>query len=345
MAKNQLYTMKNTIKILQLAMVFGVLGAALISAAPASATTVAGYYDQFGNYHFYQTYEYPGTSYGYNQYGYSNTNGLYNVRPTNYSNSFTSCPAGYVYNSFNAVCAPVNQQAGSVATTFSNGLAATTKTTGTTGSKATGSGVSGSTGQASALSSLFGGKDTGPLAISNVTVVSGPKNITDESAETNCSVLVSWTTNVASAGQVVYGQTSQPKIDSFNYPSVVAEGTSYQKQHQVKLGCLANSTYYFRVIAFSKSERAVSDEQTIFPIKVRGQVPVLGSTSGSSSGGASAFGTVASILMSPVVLTILIILAVAYIVMKILRKGGSSGASHGAHAPVHAEPALEIPHH
>lgn len=196
--------------------------------------------------------------------------------------------------------------------------------------------------QGSAIGSIFGSGKNVALAINNLTVTSGPANIYAGENNKNCSVIVSWTTTVPAVGQVVYGPTSQPNVKSFAYPSSVTPGTSYQKTHQVTLGCLENTTYYLRVIAFSDTDRTVSAEQTIFPIKILTAMPSVAGTS-SGSGSASALATIGRMLTSPIALILVLAAVIYFVVTRLLRKG--SGAAHAEHGAAHAEPALQIPHH
>ncbi len=331
----------------------GVFAAIVLTAgfaSPALADTkTAGYYDQFGNFHVYQTYVPPvNNSYygggqvygpGYNQTGYNNYN--YNA---NSGSVGRTCPADQVYNAANNICGPAYR------TTYSSsveGLNLSSKKTASTNKSAT---ISGNAiGQASAVSTLLGTskKTTSQLAISNIVITSGPKNIYDDKSDVNCDVLVSWTTTIPAAGQVVYGPTSQPDINTFNYPSTAPEGNSYKTAHEVKMGCLENVTYMIRIIQNSagpNGQRVVSDEQTIFPIKIRTQIPVVVSTDvgSQSSGGASVMSTLGAILTSPILFIILIPAVLFFVIRMLLAKKASGGHAAPAHI---AEPALQIPHH
>lgn len=352
--------MKNLIYIKKVAVLSLTLVAAGF-AVPASAdTTTAGYYDQFGNFHVYQTYTppspyftggnvyyYGGSNTGYGSYNPYNPGGYNTYSRTASFGSQVRCAADEVYHPINNFCLP-SRKFDAIKITGSNldlsgAKSATTKTTSVSADDNY---------QASAVSTLFGSKkNTSVLEIANIVVTSGPKNIYDEKQETNCDVSVSWDTSIPAAGQVVYGTASQAKVESFSYAFSATEGNSLQKTHSVKLGCLENQTYYFRVIAFSSgadSQRVISDEQTIFPIKIRTQIPVVGSSSPkttSTGSGASVLSTLGSILTHPITL-IIIFGGIAYwVVMRILRKGKSEehGGAHSAVVPT--EPALQIPHH
>ncbi len=237
--------------------------------------------------------------------------------------------------------APVNQsftismRGGNTTGSLTNG--GTKTTTGTN----SGSGAY----QGSAIGSIFGASKNKnvALAINNLTVTSGPTNIYANESNKNCSVNVSWTTTLPAVGQVVYGPTSQSNVKSFSYPSSVTPGTSYQKTHQVTLGCLENTTYYLRVIAFSDTDRTVSAEQTIFPIKILTAVPSVSGTSSSESGSASALATIGRMLTSPIALLLVLAAGIYFVVTRLLRKG--SGGASAEHGSVPTEPALQIPHH
>lgn len=178
----------------------------------------------------------------------------------------------------------------------------------------------------SALGAFFGGKKTPKeITFSNINVISGPKNINDRE-DRNCEVLVNWQTSVATVGQVMYGPTSQPLNDSFQYAASAPEGNSYQKNHQVKLGCLENKTYFFRIGAFSTDATANSGEQMILPFTVRTQIPTtVGSDSGVGSvlattvGSTSLLGQLGRLLNQPVLWILLIVAVLGYIGYRILR--------------------------
>jgi len=357
-------TITNNYKLIAVLAILGLI-IAFVPAASADTTT-AGFYDQFGQYHIYQTYSAPNNpygvvyqygdqnQYGQNQYGYNqngyNANRAYGAPGT--------CSVNEVYNATNNICVPLNTNTAVVDQNSSNfsGLGFTYNgiNTNSTNSVAKSSAVSDSGSvvkndnyQSSAIASLFGGKKkVEKLDITNIVVTSGPTNIYSDKSEVNCEISVTWTTGVATAGQVVYGKISQPDVNTFNYSEVAPEGNSYKKQHDLKLGCLENETYYFRVIAFSTNERVVSDEQTIFPIKIRTQIPTVGAVKraiSSDGGSGSALSTIGSILASPITLILILLIIGSYIVMRMIRKAGK--AQGGGHGPAHtAEPVLQIPH-
>lgn len=304
--------MKNYISIKSLVGISAVIAAVSI-AAPASAGTVAGFYDQFCQYHFYDTYVgYPTNRYTGNGYD------TYGVRVMPVISSIT------VASGANTVAVADSGRSTKTSTNASDSVSVT-----------------------SPISSLFGAKKaSGKLEITNIVVTSGPLNIYNDKTDVNCDVTVSWNTSIPAVGQVLYGSVSQPNSDSFSYPSVAPEGNSLTKVHSVKIGCLDNITYYFRVTADSGSapvQHVVSDEQVIFPIKIRTQIPVVGASSSSNpSTGASVFATLGKIIVNPFVL-IIVFGVIAYLVIsKMFRKGA---VSHGAHAELaHPEPSLMIPH-
>jgi len=182
------------------------------------------------------------------------------------------------------------------------------------------------------------------LEISKILAQSGPVNLYDDVANTNCSVTVNWETNIESAGQVVYGTVSQPG-DSFNYEKVAIESVSALKSHSVKLDCLKNQTYYFRVISFSQDQRAVSEEMVIFPFKVDGVLAGVGkslidSGSNNESGFASLFAIGGQFSVNPLMLLILLGVAI-FLIVKFF------GKSKIASVPIietgYSEPELFIP--
>ncbi len=320
-------------------------------AAPAFAQMTTGsYVDQFGIYHTYNTYNgYTNQSQAYNSTGYNTYYGT-GYNQTYYgSRTGGNCITGEYYDAFNNVCFPISRRSttgiagdnlnysyNGINTNDSTSKTTTTKTETKTDSKSDNY-------QASALSTLFGGsKKDVKLAINAITVTSGPKNINEKGDAVNCDVRVSWTTTVPAAGQVVYGTVSQPNVANFSYPFTAVEGNSYQKNHEVKLGCLDAAAYSIRVIAYSEKERVVSNEQTLFPIKMLTDIPSAGSSA--VAAGANAAVTIGSWFTSPLVLLILLGLIVFIVVRRLLRKDAPGhGDTHAA--PMHAEPALQIPHH
>lgn len=161
----------------------------------------------------------------------------------------------------------------------------------------------------SPLATLFGlrGDQDSDLEIANVVAQSGPVNLYDDKPNTNCSVTVSWDTNIASAGQVVYGTKSQSGED-FAYEFTATESLASGKNHQVRLQCLTNETYYFRVVSFSENQRAVTEEMVIFPFKVDG-VLASGGARSIGSGTASVFAATSRFFVNPFVLILLLIIA------------------------------------
>ncbi len=328
-------------------------------ALTASADTMtAGYYDQFGVFHVYQTTVASVNQYGYgNSYGYNNggsgyyVNGYPQYSQYTNSNGYNSrpvvCGPNEIYRAFDNICLPPSRTALANGGISGDGISTGSKTTTTT---KTSTGSSNTTYQASSISSLFGKKKTAnTLEISDIVIVSGPKNIYEGKSEVNCDVRVSWNTNLPSAGQVVYGPTSQPNIDTFNYPSTAPEGNSYAKAHQVKLGCLENMIYNLRIVAQSggsNPQRAVSAEQKVFPIKIQTDIPAVSTSilKNESTGGASALRTIGSILMSPIVFIVILAAVLFFVIRMLLSKKPSE--SHGHDAISHgAEPVLQIPHH
>ncbi len=231
------------------------------------------------------------------------------------------------------------------------------------GSSSNSSGSSSYTG--SIFGSLFGSKTPKGIVISNVNVVSGPKDIND-TTEQNCNVYVSWSTNVATAGQVVYGPTSQQSLENYSYPQSAPEGNAYAKEHQVKLGCLGNATAFFRIVAFSSTDRVASSEYTIFPIKIATQIPGSVSYAGNiaavtESSGSSIWGQILKFIFHPVVIIVLLIAGIWYAVLRVLGRLNSKAARHkeaqaaaaathsapvatNGHATSHEIPMLSVPH-
>lgn len=248
------------------------------------------------------------------------------------------------------------------------GSTATTANSGTSGST---SGTTTKTGTAS-IFDIFGGKKTAATAIviKDVNVISGPKNINDTS-DRNCEVYVTWNTNVVTAGQVLYGTQSQQSIANYAYPETAAEGNSFVKQHSVKLGCLANTTYFFRVVAFSATDRAVSSEYTIFPVTIRTQIPEAVRDAGASvlaatTSNNSIVGQLGRLFAQPILWIVVLVAVVWYALLQILRRANlksqrikekqakeamhasahSSADAHGGHgAPSMEIPMLAVPHH
>ena len=395
---------------------------ALGFAMPASADmTTAGYYDQFGVFHVYQTYSAPtnyygntygsnnpyygSNYYGSNPYGLNNpVNQRANTPPRIWSSPATiatdglpyttwvnvydsendpityqliSGPTGMTINpstgqirwdatsgqggkSFPVTVSVTDGRSPAVTQTFTltvtrsnsyvyNDGFRSTPTPASTGkvNNDTAAVNSNDPYGASALGSIFGGgkkKASTNLEIKDIVVTSGPMNIYEDKPATNCNVQIGWSTAVASAGQVVYGTVTQPDPATFKYQNVVPEGNSYQTAHQVTLGCLENATYYFRIIAFTDTQRVVSDQGVIAPFVVRMQLPAVpGSIENLSNTGASALGTLGKIITSPFVFFIILGVIGYLVFMKFFRKKGSHEGGHGA--PAHAEPMLQIPHH
>jgi hypothetical protein len=229
---------------------------------------------------------------------------------------------------------------------------------GSNGSQTSPSGSSSYT--SSAFGSIFGKSKPKDIVISNVNVISGPKDINDKE-ERNCNVNVTWTTNLATAGQVVYGATSQQSLENYSYPNSAPEGNAFAKEHQVKLGCLANtSTYFFRIVAFSDTARIASPEYTIFPVTVRTNIPGNGFTANVTES-SSFFGELFRFIFNPIILTILILILLGYAFFRFVKYNNAKAARikakqeaqaaapvHGGHADAHGVssqiPMLQIPH-
>lgn len=261
---------------------------------------------------------------------------------------------------------PMVTKSFTITVTGASSASASSVATGSTGASATNGTTSGNTKYTSSVfNAIFGSSKNAPgIVISNVNVTSGPKNINDNSDQ-NCESFVSWTTNVGTAGQVVYGTASQQSVANYAYPLTATEGNTYTKQHQVKLGCLANMTHFFRVVAFSATDRAVSDEYTIFPVVIRTQIPQTGGTvfTGSASGSTAGIGgLLLRLITHPIFLIILFVAAVWYmgrtILYRINNKAKLEKEKQAAHAPAHADPhgahgadphaqipMLAVPHH
>lgn len=241
----------------------------------------------------------------------------------------------------------------------STNAVATSGSTGTSGTSVK------KTGTAS-IFDIFGGKKTADTAIviKDVNIISGPKNINDTD-DRNCEVYVTWNTNVATAGQVLYGTQSQQSVANYAYPQTAAEGNSFVKQHSVKLGCLSNATYFLRVVAFSATDRAVSNEYTVFPIMIRTQIPETVRASAASvvsvAGAASDSLTAqfGRLFAQPVLWIVILVAVIWYVLLQILRRANLKSqrikekmAKEAAHAPAagghdshggHAGPGMEIP--
>ena len=185
---------------------------------------------------------------------------------------------------------------------------------------------------------IFGGSKT--LAITNVVVTSGPKNVNQTVSGVNCSAVVSWETTIPTGGQVVFGTVSQPDAANFSYPYAATEGVSLSTIHQVALPvCLEQTTYYFRLIVFTKAERLVSDEKTILPIPIE-SAAVSGAPMGATGeAGASILGTIGKFLVNPFVLVVIIAIVIFYAVRKF--RGRSAEEPAVSNVP---EPVLDIPH-
>ncbi len=240
-----------------------------------------------------------------------------------------------------------------------NGLS--TGSSSNTSSGGAGSKSTGYTG--SIFSSLFGGSSASKdIVISNVNVVSGPKNINDTSVA-NCNVYVSWSTNVPTAGQVVYGPTSQQNVANYAYPQSSPEGNAYAKEHQVKLGCLGDATAFFRIVTFSSTDRAASAEYTVFPIKIATQIPDSVNYSGSAvstiSDSNSIWSQFLKFIFNPLVIIVLLIVVIWFVALRTLKyfngkakrvKDAQAAATAAAHAPAPAHgpsaeiPMLQVPH-
>lgn len=190
--------------------------------------------------------------------------------------------------------------------------------------------------QASIFSIFRSNKEPEALEISEVTAFSGPQNVYDDQTKVNCSVHVSWSTNLPSTGQVVYGPVSQESVEAFAYPMSSPEPNSLNTAHQVKLDCLQSQTYYFRVIAFTAGERVVSNEFTVIPFKV--ETPI-GGIIGGDDGLASALGTIGSVALPALIL--LFSISIVYLAIKRIRRGLLSGRPNTEEAPV--EPVISIP--
>ncbi len=188
--------------------------------------------------------------------------------------------------------------------------------------------------------SFFGGsKKTTKLAISDIVVSSGPRNIYNSVSSANCSAVISWNTSVPAAGGVVYGETSQQNATEFNYTQAAIETASFSTVHQVTLPtCLEEKTYYFRVIAMNAAARVVSDEMPILAIPVETtNFQTVGSAGSLAT--ASIFDTMGKFFLSPIVLFVILGIIVFFVVRKF-----RSRDEEVVHEPAH-EPTLVIPHH
>lgn len=195
---------------------------------------------------------------------------------------------------------------------------------------------------------------TKELAISNIEVTSGPRNVNTSVSGANCGVAVSWTTTIPSVGQVLYGAVSQQSATSFEYAEAAVEGSSFSIVHSVVLpSCLsASRAYYFRVAAFTSNQYKMSDEQTILPLPI--EVPSVASDNNSvledaGAASASVMSVLGNLLVSPITIIIVIALVIFLIVRKLWPApvshggGGHGGAAHDEEAL--DEPLIAIPHH
>ena len=82
-----------------------------------------------------------------------------------------------------------------------------------------------------------------------------------------CGIQVTWRTDEPTAGQVLYGTKSQAdlSLEEMSYPFSVQTSPSFSRVHGVTFDCLQNQTYYFRIVALSQIDRAVSDERILVP--------------------------------------------------------------------------------
>lgn len=351
--------------------VIGVIGFGVTT--PAFAATTSVYYDQFGMPHAYVTADPVYTANAYNSYGYSTTGyRSYSYQPNRppiiWSTPVTTATAGSEYVAginasdpdndhvaFQLVRGPIGmylnpttgQLRWSVPASASGSYAVTVSASDGYNMPATQSfqlTIRSSSAVASTNGSSYtsSSKKTTTLTISDIQVISGPTNVYEDKTDVNCEVRVTWKTSVPATGQVVYGTVSQPKTETFKYPEAVAESTSLATTHEVKLGCLKNVTYYLRVIAVSgdaTAQRTVSNEQIIFPIKIRTDIPAVGGTIMNIDSGASALSTIGAILLSPFVLIVLLGIAAFLLIRRFLRQR----PAEAGHA-VGLEPNLAIPH-
>lgn len=342
-------------------------------ATPALAQT---YYNQYN-----QPYQ-PYNGYGYNYQGYAPTNRIpqylsnpvttatvgegyvYGVRaedPNGNAITYTlvQAPSGMAMNPSTHVIVWTPTQAGTYPVTISaadytnqpafqnfsitvgpSRSIATTQSTGvqtTSTSKPAGD---------SYLSGVFGGtSNVKTLTISNIKVESGPRNVNSQVSNANCGATVSWTTNIDSVGQVVYGTKSQPNPKSYRYEQAAIEGSSPSTIHAVTLpSCLLATTYRFRVVAAANGQIVTSDEQTIMPMPIEVST-VVNNQIISVEGTGSALGTIGGFFLNPFFLVILLGIVVFVVVKRMAGKGHGDGHGGGGHDAPGEEPAIAIPHH
>ena len=149
------------------------------------------------------------------------------------------------------------------------------------------------------------------FTISNIQVVTGPKNLETQGSELTCSVNVSWSTSENTVGQVLYGRTSQSDLNNLKYEAMAPVGNNPSNSHSTNLGCLENGTYYFRVVAFSEEGRVVSEEKVMVPFKV--DTRVISTFEGDATASASRNISLTAITLPIVILLLLALITFAYL--------------------------------
>lgn len=186
---------------------------------------------------------------------------------------------------------------------------------------------------------LFGSSKEKALEISNIQVISGPRNINSSVSNANCGVAISWNTNLPSVGVVMYGDQA------------TAEEALPSNMHSVTLPtCLgADQAYYFTISAFSGSQHVVSPKQTIIPLPV--QVTDNTQSAGTlasvaSNAGSSVLSVIGNLIVSPFTIVLLIAIILFIILRKLWRASNPLPSAHGTgHGEALDEPIIAIPHH
>ncbi|PIR88208.1 MAG: hypothetical protein COU10_00405 [Candidatus Harrisonbacteria bacterium CG10_big_fil_rev_8_21_14_0_10_45_28] len=210
------------------------------------------------------------------------------------------------------------------------------------------SGSANSASASGALGGLFRGSDsdTGVLAITKIEVVN-PALRLEGSQIANCDVEVHWQTNQPSVGQVLYGLSSQSEvaIDKISYSNSAMTSMEVSRVSGVKLGCLANSTYYFRVFVYG-SDGQIAQSKEIMLVPFGGGVvienpnaQVAGATDSNSASVLSALGRFGI----PIAFLILLLIIGYFIVKWVRGQGGNGNGNGSADGEINLdEPAINI---
>lgn len=194
--------------------------------------------------------------------------------------------------------------------------------------------ATGSANASTAFGSLFGGSDdsTGVLAITQIEVVN-PALKSADSQIANCDIEVHWETNQPSVGQVLYGLSSQSEvaIDKISYSNSAMTSMEVRRLNGVKLGCLANSTYYFRVFAYG-SDGQIAQSKEVMLVPFGGGVviedpnaQVAGATDSNSASVLSTLGR-----FGIPIAFLVFLLIIGYFIVKWVRGQGGNGNGNGS---------------